>query len=264
VPTRLLTIPISHYCERARWALDHAAIDYDEEQYLQLLSWFPAVRAGGRRTLPVLRCDDEVLADSGDIVRWASARAARPLYPDGARRADIEAFEREIADGFGLEARRFTYAWFFRCLDALFPYNAGSVSPVQDRVMRAALPLAKRFARRYLDLREAPVRAAEVAVRRTMDRVAARLHDGRPYLFGDAFTAADLTFATLASLCVLPPQYGVALPQPDAIPDEAARAFVLEMRDHDAGRFILRMYEQRPPVRARFARAARVARSSIP
>jgi glutathione S-transferase len=261
VPTRLLTIPLSHYCERARWALDHAAIEYEELQYLQMVSWFAAVHAAGRRTLPVVVCDDEVLTDSGDIVRWASARAEVPLYPEG-RGDEVEAFERAIAAEFGVQARRYTYAWFFRCLDACMPYNLGSVSRAQELAMTTMRPVAAFFASRYLDLRDETVRAAEAAVRRTMDRVADRLADGRPYLFGDAFTAADLTFATLGSLCVMPPQYGVAIPQPDAIPDEAARAFIFEMRDHDAGRFILRMYEQRPPVRAILPRPPRVARAT--
>lgn len=30
-PSRLLTIPISHYCEKARWALEHAGIPYRED-----------------------------------------------------------------------------------------------------------------------------------------------------------------------------------------------------------------------------------------
>ena len=38
------------------------------------------------------------------------------------------------------------------------------------------------------------------------------------YLCGDRFTAADLTFAALAAAVVLPPQYGVALPQPEQLP----------------------------------------------
>ncbi len=32
---RLLTIPISHYCEKARWALDRAGLDYVEERHVQ-------------------------------------------------------------------------------------------------------------------------------------------------------------------------------------------------------------------------------------
>ena len=39
--------------------------------------------------------------------------------------------------------------------------------------------------------------------------MAEMLADGRPFLLGDRFTAADLTFAALAAPVVLPPRYGV-------------------------------------------------------
>ena len=32
---RLITIPISHYCEKARWALDRAALAFREERHVQ-------------------------------------------------------------------------------------------------------------------------------------------------------------------------------------------------------------------------------------
>ena len=34
---RLLTIPISHFCEKARWALDRAGVDYVERRHIQLV-----------------------------------------------------------------------------------------------------------------------------------------------------------------------------------------------------------------------------------
>jgi glutathione S-transferase len=258
---RLLTIPLSHYCERARWALDHAEVDYDERQHLQPFAWIATVQAGGRRTVPVFVVDDLVLADSADIVRWASARARAPLYPEGRQRAGIEAFEDELAGEFGVEARRFSYSWFFRALPFCEPFNAGCVSAGQRAAMRAVARLARPVFSRYLDLTPATAEAAAASVRRTMDRVADRLADGRPYLFGDRFTAADLTFASLAAICIGPREYGVAFPEVDAIPDEAGRDFLAEMRAHPAGRFVLRLYAERPAVRARYLRPPRVARA---
>ena len=75
------------------------------------------------------------------------------------------------------------------------------------------------------------------------DAVAERLGDGRRYLFEDRFTAADLTFACLAAAVVVPPEYGVALPQPDVLPEPVAgdvRAF----REHPAGAFALRLFRE--------------------
>src|SRR4029079_2802580 len=86
----LITIPISHYCEKARWALDRAGVRYRERRHLQVIQWLAGRGAGGGRTAPVLVCGDRVLADSAEIVAEADARApdARRLYPDDPAAAD--------------------------------------------------------------------------------------------------------------------------------------------------------------------------------
>src|SRR3954469_17878653 len=90
---RLITIPISHYCEKARWALERAGIPYTEERHLQglhrraarragrgravpalLAPHRAARRAGGGRTVPVLVAPDRVLGESAAIVAYADER----------------------------------------------------------------------------------------------------------------------------------------------------------------------------------------------
>ena len=61
-PCVLITIPISHYCEKARWGLDRAGVGYREQAHLQLIHWLAVRRAGGGTTVPVLVCGDRVRA----------------------------------------------------------------------------------------------------------------------------------------------------------------------------------------------------------
>ena len=52
-PLRLVTIPISHYCEKARWALERAGIAYREERHAtarRLGQDPPAAARAGTRT----------------------------------------------------------------------------------------------------------------------------------------------------------------------------------------------------------------------
>jgi hypothetical protein len=55
--------------------------------------------------------------------------------------------------------------------------------------------------------------------------------------------ASDLTFSALAAAVLMPPQYGVPLPQPDELPP-AMGAVVRELREHPAGRQALRMFRE--------------------
>ena len=59
----------------------------------------------------------------------------------------------------------------------------------------------------------------------------------------DRFGAADLTFAALCASIIVPPIYGVALPQPDVLPPDIA-ALVKKAREHPAGAYALGLYEK--------------------
>lgn len=87
-------------------------------------------------------------------------------------------------------------------------------------------------------------RSLEV-VRQTFLRVEAKLRDGRQFLAGDQFSAADLTFAPLAYPLVWPDQVVKFVGTLDVMPD-FFRSTVAEFRAALAGQFALKMYaEQR-------------------
>ena len=86
---RLVTIPISHYCEKARWALARAGIEYREERHVQGIHRFASKRAGGHGTTPVLVTPEGSLGESEEILRWVDERlpAERRLFPEDPRSA---------------------------------------------------------------------------------------------------------------------------------------------------------------------------------
>jgi glutathione S-transferase len=243
-PCTLVTIPISHYCEKARWALERAGVEYQERAHLQVLHWVAVRRAGGGRTAPVLRCGDRVFAESADIVAFADAHGA------GLRSSDreVRAFEDELDTRLGPHGRR----WMYDCLrgeSALVQrYGPTGVPAWERRALPLAFPLVARVIDRYLDITpESAAQSLEV-VREVYDSVGERLTDGRPYLMGDSFTAADLTFAALSAPLVLPLGYGVPLPSVEELPARMAEV-VRSLREHPAGAHALAMYraERQPP-----------------
>jgi glutathione S-transferase len=242
-PCVLITIPISHYCEKARWALDRAGIPFEERAHLQVLHRFAVRRAGGGTTAPVLVCDGRVLADSADILDEADAKAPpeRRLFPDDPELdAEVRALNRDFDERLGPHGRRWMYDGMRDQRHLAVKYGTTGVPAWQRRTFPLAFPLMYRVLDRFLEITPESVARSETAVRETFDAVAVRL-DGRPYLCGDRFTAADLTFAALAAAVLMPPEYGVPLPQPDELPPPLA-ATVRELRAHPDGAHALKMY----------------------
>lgn len=188
----------------------------------------------------------EVLSDSTDIVRYADrqADAATRLYPDTSRdRAAVEAVEREHAVPLGVAGRRVMYDHFFRWGRGALRFNGGGAPWWQRAVAYGTFEFARRYARNYLRVHPKEVAESREQVQRIFDSVAERLRDGRPYLCGDRFTAADLTFACMAAPVTSPSPYGTPLPTLDDVP-KPTRALLEEFRAHPAGAFALRMFRQ--------------------
>lgn len=240
----LITIPISHFCEKARWALDRAGVAYRERAHLQMLHRIAVKRAGGGMTVPVLVYGDMVLADSADIVAFADAQAppARRLYPEDPQlAAEVRALERDFDERLGPHGRRWMYE-HMRGERALVKRYAPTGVPAWQRLgLPVAYGTVARMIDRYLDITPATAASSLVQVRATFDEIAERLRDGRRYLVGDEFTAADLTFSALTAAVLMPPQYGVPLPQPHELPADMG-AVVDELRAHPAGQHALAMF----------------------
>ena len=243
-PGVLITIPISHYCEKARWALDRAGIGYEERAHLQIFHWFAVRRAGGGKTAPVFVSGDRVFADSADIVAEADSRAPadRRLFADDpAEAAEIRELERDFDERLGPEGRRWMYNGLAGRRDIAIGYGCTGVPAWQRRALPVVYPVAARIIDRVLDISPATAASSEATVHEVFDEVAGRLSDGRPYLCGERFTAADLTFSALAASVLMPPEYGVTLPQPEDLPEPMARK-VEELRAHPAGAHALAMF----------------------
>ncbi len=246
---RLLTIPISHFCEKARWALERAGILYREERHVQGIHMLAARRAGGGITLPVLVTPDgTVFAESEAIVAYADARLPEeqrliPADPD--ERLDVLETSRWLDAGLGVEGRALMYAGMMQHRTLLLEVNNQGVPAWEARLLAATWPLATRVVKRRLGMRSDAATTAERNVRETFDLIAKRLEaDGSGFLCCGRFTAADLTFAALSAAVLVPPQYGVKLPQPDVLPTEIAQ-LVEELRAHPAGRRALKHFAQR-------------------
>ena len=243
---RLVTIPISHYCEKARWALERAGLRYREERHVQGIHRIAARRAGGGATVPVLVTPDGVLGESEEILVWIDQRtpAEHRLFPaEEAERADVERLCRRFDEVLGPRGRRLMYVHTLAEPKLMLSFNNQGVPPWEDRALRLGWPLAVRWVRRELGIRPGIEAEDEAAIWRELDFVAELLAD-RKHLCGERFGAADLTFAALSASIVVPPVYGVPLPQPDVLPARTA-ALVERAREHPAGRYALTLFAER-------------------
>ncbi len=244
LPYRLITIGPSHYCEKARWALDFFAVPYSEEPHPPLLHWAWSLSSGGGRTVPVLVVGARVLDDSTAILRFLDEQygGERRLYPtDPELRTEVDELEELFDARLGPHTRRIAYFHLLPHRSLTLAAVSPGVGAGQRMVFSLGFPVFRWLMRRGMNINPASVERSVGFVRQAFATVGDRLADGRGFLVGGAFSAADLSFAALAAPVLLPPQYGAALPSLEALP-EAVVDLISELRGSAAGDFGLRLY----------------------
>ena len=241
---RLITIPISHYCEKARWALERAGLSYREQRHVQGVHRLAARRAGGGRTVPVLVTPERVIGESEQIVAWADEvlPVEQRLLPGcGSERDEVLGICRRFDAELGPRGRRLMYVHMLAQRRLALRFNNNGVPRFEDAALRWGWPLLRRYVSRELGIVPGVQEGDEAAVFRELDCAAELLSDGRPFLCGERFGAADLTFAAMAAAVLMPSGYGVPLPQPDMLAPATA-ALVARARAHPAGRHALMLF----------------------
>src|SRR4051794_8647393 len=109
-------LPISHFSEKVRWALDWKGVPHRRRVMPPGLHPFAGLLMTGGRgfTMPVLAVDGQRIGDSTAIIAWLEERfLSRPLYPDDlSERARALELEDWFDENLGAAARQ----WGFNAL----------------------------------------------------------------------------------------------------------------------------------------------------
>ncbi len=196
---KLFVFGISHYCEKARWALDWHQIEYEEVNWPPGPHLILAKRLGAKRSsLPILQDGDHLIQGSDKIVDWADEASNSSCERLGVE-GSLE-LERRADDRLGIHTRRLAYA---ECLishphvvkPALF-HNLSLTHSVMANIM---WPLTRRAMIKGYKLHAGAARESRLQVEAEMDRLDSVLSDGRPFLTGQRFSRADIAVASLLS-----------------------------------------------------------------
>jgi glutathione S-transferase len=217
MPT-LYQFSFSHFCEKARWALDYKGVQYATKNLLPGLHVRVRKKlAVGKTCVPILVEDDgTVIQESAAIIDHLDTKhASDPLTPRDPNLAEqAREWEAYLDDEIGVTLRALFYyhALPMRRTALTFLLHEG---PWYGQPLFALIfPKVRDAMIEMMDINENTAKDSE---RRLFDAVT-RLNSGvkdRKFLVGDSFTRADLTAcALLEHLCKPIEKFEAVFPTP--------------------------------------------------
>lgn len=196
-------LPVSHYSEKARWALDHKGVTHRRKAPLpgSHMVFALALTRGQQKTFPIIQIDGRNVGDSTAVLAAIEQRYPEPpLYP-----ADPEQRRRalELEEFFDEELGPYSrHAVFYELINDPETFGEVAARSVPGPLGRSER-LVGAYGRAYASLRfganssEGAVQARAKVIA-ALDRLERELDaNGGDYLVGDEFSVADLTAAAL-------------------------------------------------------------------
>ncbi len=272
VLARLITIPVSHYCEKIRWALTRLQVPFSEERHMPPFHRFATRRISkrtssddipeternmspinrfivqqvGGQTVPVLIAETFVLKSSDEILKYVDAIASEELklYPTNPEhRQQVETLVNSFDSILAPAVRLWSYSFVMDQAHLVQPLWCQGVPWFERLLFPILFPWLRSNVLQMYTINEVSVIAAHETICKIFETVESLLPDGRNYLVGNRFSAADLTFATLAAAVVAPEGYGAKLPELARLPVQMATS-IQRFQATSAGKFVLRLYRE--------------------
>jgi glutathione S-transferase len=192
----------------------------------------------------VLVTGRQAIRGSDRILAYAAAQpGGADLMPaDRSERADVQRWLDICDRRLGIDTRRWIYSWVLDDVPAFLALLGSGLGDRGRRTLARVHPAVRPVIRRAFRVGAAARRESEEQVAEVFAQADAQ-RGGSPYLVGDRFTGADLTFAALSAPMVGPPQYGVPLPAAEELPPDL-RAAMERWRATPSGAAVLAIYER--------------------
>jgi glutathione S-transferase len=202
---QLYQFPFSHFCEKARWALDYKSIAYRAVNFLPGFHMRAMRKLAPKTCVPVLRDGGTVVQDSTAIIDYLDTKYPIPGLTPGDPKAAREALEWEqyFDEEIGVTLRLWFYYHALPDRSLALSFLLQGAAWHKRPLFLLVYPKVRQAMMQFMNINGESAKQSEERLRAAVERLDAAL-DGRRFLVEDRFSRADLTACALLSPCCLP------------------------------------------------------------
>jgi glutathione S-transferase len=197
---KLYQFTFSHFCEKARWALEYKGIAYQAVNLLPGLHLKPVRKLAPKSCVPVLVDEATVIQESSAIITYLDTKfpilTLTPSDPGAAR--EVLEWERYCDEQIGVTLRLWFYYHALQDHDLALRFLLQGAPWHRSAVFRLIYPKVRQVMMQFMNINTDTARQSEDQLLAALEKLDGALN-GRRFLVEDRFSRADLTACALLS-----------------------------------------------------------------
>lgn len=203
--------PISHFCEKIRWALDFKDIEYKIVNMIPGLHINQTKRMGVKSLVPILKHEDQFIQGSSEIIDYLDLTfPKKSLTPkDDTLKKEALYWGNYLANEVGVPVRLCVYHILLGHPKIVKPFFSHNGPWYGNLFLTFAYSKLVSKMRYFMKINSETAKESKRQLSKAIDRLDEHYQNNQ-YLVGDQFTRADFSAATLLAPLSMQSKYGLA------------------------------------------------------
>lgn len=213
---QLYQFPISHFCEKARWALDFKGLNYQKVNCLPGLHARKNKKMAKFSSVPILKHNDIIIQGSAQIIDYLEVEfPENPLiFSDEQLNNEAKEWERFADEQIGPHVRRIIYHDLLNHPNIVIPIFSHEGPWYSSLYFKLTYPKLTQIMRKLMKINDDSVRESKDILQDSLSKLNQHLSSSsNNYLVGNRFSRADLSVAALLAPLFSPKEYGLNWPE---------------------------------------------------
>jgi len=218
---KLYQFPVSHYCEKIRWALDYKKLPFQKVNLIPGTHVARIQALASKSEVPVIDDNGRIVQGSDAIIDYLDEKyPERPLTPVDPVLADqARQWEERFDKIGGTGVRTFVYHYLLPQPSIIVPLLTVKQSPVVKLMFYLGYRKLSKTMRKWMDINQISAHKAMNDMDKLLSELRQSYMNSR-YLVGNEFSRADLTACALFAPLFQPSGYGLKWPDFSTAPPE--------------------------------------------
>jgi len=211
---KLYQFPISHYCEKVRWALDYKHIEHQLVNLLPGLHIKKTMKLAQHSSVPVLVDGDKIIQNSSDIITYLDEQYPQnKLTPvDEETKKQALEWENYVDAELGPHVRCVCYHVLLDYPEVVIPFFTHNGPWYGKILIKFGFKKLQKKMRYFMKINTESAKESHHKMEQAINKIDQHLQNNN-YLAGDQFSRADLAAAALLAPLCQPEGYGLDWPE---------------------------------------------------